>query len=588
MNREDYTIFDFENNDDTKILHKVLSDFDRAEKSRQPREDAWRRWYKLYRSYVDEKEKLQRPHRSNLFIPYVFSIVETVVPRLISNVFASRPYIGVLPVNEFSVEKAKAHENLLDYQLNQKIGIVSLAVSWFKEALLYGTSILKVGWEYEEGEVWTEKPSLEVFGVPIGTQRVKETQVIKDDPLVEHIDLWDFYIDPEATDIDDARYCIHRVYRDLEHLRRMEEIGIYSNIDKVVKSFSDQSYDIGVAQRLSDIGMQSNDGQSGKIELLEYWRDDRVVVVANRAVVIRNEENPYYHRKKPFVRLVDTLVPHEFYGIGEIEPLEHLQYELNSLRNQRMDNINIIINKMWKIQRGADIDPKQLQSRPGGIIEVDEMDDVQELEMDDVTGNIVENVIEMIRRDMDNAVGVYDYARGETTDRRETATTASILSTAANERFKLKITIIEDLGLRRLGQLLIQNNQQFITTERAIRILGKDGFQIITIRPEDIRGQFDVMPLGSSIEPVVNKNNRLQNFINLYNVLSQSPYINHPELIKRILEAADIKDIQSIILPDAQQLLLQQLLGNMEQQGSVPVPNDRLRNEYGVMENAEV
>ena len=34
--------------------------------------------------------------------------------------------------------------------------------------------------------------------------------------------------------------------------------------------------------------------------------------------------------------------------LGEIEPIEYLQYELNDTRNQRMDNVNLIINRMWK------------------------------------------------------------------------------------------------------------------------------------------------------------------------------------------------------------------------------------------------
>lgn len=589
-------MFDWENADESQVLNKVITDYNEAEQARRTREGKWQTWYKLYRSYAEKRDTGDR--RANLFIPYVYSIVETVVPRLISAVFASRPYIGVLPVKEEAIENAKDMENLIDYQLTQKIGIIGVATSWFKEALIYGTSILKVGWEYEEDEVWVDEPLMEIFGFPIGSRRVKKVQPVKDDPLVEHIDLWDFYIDPRAKDIDEADYCIHKVFRDISYLKRMEEQGIYKNIDEVVKVSKEgagswyeegvgtTAFETGMNTRLGLIGMQSIDKPSNKIEILEYWTDDRVIAVANRSVVIRNDENPYHHRKKPFVRLVDVLVPHEFYGIGEIEPIEDLQYELNSLRNQRMDNINILINRMWKVIRGADIDVRQLVSRPGGIIEVDDMNDVQELQMTDLSGNAIENVIEMVRRDMDNANGVYDYARGETTDRRETATTAAILSQAANERFNLKVKLIEDLGMRRLGMLLTQLNQQYIDTEKAIRILGKDGMDFYTLSPENIRGQFDIMPLGSSVDPIINKENKLQSYINLYTILKDSPYVNHPELIKKILEAADIKDLNRFIVDDAENMLLQNILGGManaypnQTQQPMPIPNNS-----GVMEN---
>lgn len=589
-------MFDWENADESQVLNKVITDYNEAEQARRTREGKWQTWYKLYRSYAEKRDTGDR--RANLFIPYVYSIVETVVPRLIAAVFSSRPYIGILPVKEEAIENAKDMENLIDYQLTQKIGIIGVATSWFKEALIYGTSILKVGWEYEEAEVWVDEPLMEIFGFPIGSRRVKKVQPVKDDPLVEHIDLWDFYIDPRAKDIDEADYCIHKVFRDISYLKRMEEQGIYKNIDEVVKVSKEgagswyeegvgtTAFETGMNTRLGLIGMQSIDKPSNKIEVLEYWTDDRVIAVANRSVVIRNDENPYHHRKKPFVRLVDVLVPHEFYGIGEIEPIEDLQYELNSLRNQRMDNINILINRMWKVIRGADIDVRQLISRPGGIIEVDDMNDVQELQMTDLSGNAIENVIEMVRRDMDNADGVYDYARGETTDRRETATTASLLSRAANERFNLKVKLIEDLGMRRLGMLLTQLNQQYIDTEKAIRILGQDGMTFYSLSPENIRGQFDIMPLGSSVDPITNKENKLQSYINLYTILKDSPYVNHPELIKKILEAADIKDLNKFIVDDAENMLLQNILGDManaypnQTQQPMPIPNNS-----GVMEN---
>lgn len=589
-------MFDWENADESQVLNKVITDYNEAEQARRTREGKWQTWYKLYRSYAEKRDTGDR--RANLFIPYVYSIVETVVPRLIAAVFSSRPYIGILPVKEEAIENAKDMENLIDYQLTQKIGIIGVATSWFKEALIYGTSILKVGWEYEEAEVWVDEPLMEIFGFPIGSRRVKKVQPVKDDPLVEHIDLWDFYIDPRAKDIDEADYCIHKVFRDVSYLKRMEEQGIYKNIDEVVKVSKEgagswyeegvgtTAFETGMNTRLGLIGMQSIDKPSNKIEVLEYWTDDRVIAVANRSVVIRNDENPYHHRKKPFVRLVDVLVPHEFYGIGEIEPIEDLQYELNSLRNQRMDNINILINRMWKVIRGADIDVRQLISRPGGIIEVDDMNDVQELQMTDLSGNAIENVIEMVRRDMDNADGVYDYARGETTDRRETATTASLLSRAANERFNLKVKLIEDLGMRRLGMLLTQLNQQYIDTEKAIRILGQDGMTFYSLSPENIRGQFDIMPLGSSVDPITNKENKLQSYINLYTILKDSPYVNHPELIKKILEAADIKDLNKFIVDDAENMLLQNILGDManaypnQTQQPMPIPNNS-----GVMEN---
>jgi len=532
---------DWDKKEDKDILNIVLERFEKAAKFRRPHEEKWLRWYKLYRSYTEKREV-----GANLFIPYTFSIVESVQPRLVTTLFASRPYIGVLPLRPDMVTQARNMENLLDYQLIQRINIVEVASQWIKEALIYGTSIIKVGWRFETKKTRTTAPLRTILGVPVGSKVVEQETVVYDDPKIEHIDLWDFYVDPEATSIDDAEYCIHRIYRTKEHLKKLADAGIYKNIDKVEIRANIINADLGAEERRAAVGLGTV-GQTDRIELIEYWEDDRIITVANRAVVIRNEPNPFWHGRKPFVRLVDQPVPHEFYGIGEIEPIEYLQLELNDTRNQRMDNVNLVLNRMWKVLRSADIDPAQLVSRPGGFVEVDDMNDIEPLEFIDVTSSSYKEE-EEIKRDIDRTTGVYDYARGETTDRRETATTASILSSAANERFKLKIQLMEDMGLRRLGSLLVQLNQQFIDKERVIRILGPDGMFFNTIGPDDIKGQFDVMAIGSTVEPVVNRDARLNQLTQLYANLQGSPYINHPEFIKKILEVANLKDTDRLVL----------------------------------------
>lgn len=555
---------DWEKAKEADILDKVIRDFDSAVMTRAPHEEKWVRWYKLYRSYTEKKDT-----GANLFIPYTFSAIESVVPRLISTMFASRPFIGVLPVNEESVDKAKMHEKLLDYQLTQRINTIELASMWIKEALMYGTSHIKPVWRYEIRNVKQKVPVTSILGVSMES-KYQDTEIVAyDDPHVEHIDIWDIYVDPDATNVDDAEYVVHRVFRTKEHIKRMAQNGIYKNIEKIGNSFSPTSSDeIGSEERMSSIGLSKSPKQQDKIELLEYWTDERIIVVANRSAIIRNEPNPFWHGKKPFIRIVDHPVPHEYYGIGEIEPIEYLQYELNDTRNQRMDNVNLVLNRMWKVLRGSDIIPEQLISRPGGFIEVDDMGDIEEIKFTDVTSSSYKEE-EEIKRDIDRTVGVFDYARGETTDRRETATTASILSNAANERFKLKVQLMEDMGLRRLGLMLIQLNQQFIDSERVIRVVGDDGVNFEILSPEDIMGEFDIMPIGSTVEPIINKETRVNQLISLYGVMKDSPHINQSEFLKKILETADIKDTSRIIIPMEQaiQRQMQQGMGASPQPG---------------------
>src|SRR5690606_7597530 len=274
---------DWDNMKDADILNKVITDFETARLARAPHEERWLRWYKLYRSYTEKKDT-----GANLFIPYTFSIIETVLPRIIATIFASRPYIGVLPVNQTSVETAKMHELLLDYQLTQRINTIEVASMWIKEALMYGTSFLKTMWRYETRWIKQPSSSMNLFGVPVGNELEEIETVIYDDPDVVHVDLWDLFIDPEATSIDDAEYVIHRVYRTKEYLKKQAAAGLYRNLEGIESTYMTSDSEISADARLDAVGLSRTKKQDDRIELLEYWTDDRVIVVANRSQIIRN------------------------------------------------------------------------------------------------------------------------------------------------------------------------------------------------------------------------------------------------------------------------------------------------------------
>ena len=71
----------FENLDDDETvalvrhLEQESDDFLRPERAKRER------LYKLYRSFIDEAYLVKG--RSNLFIPYTYHLIETVVPRII-------------------------------------------------------------------------------------------------------------------------------------------------------------------------------------------------------------------------------------------------------------------------------------------------------------------------------------------------------------------------------------------------------------------------------------------------------------------------------------------------------------------------
>src|SRR6185369_6014731 len=116
-----------------------------------------------------------------------------------------------------------------------------------KEALLYGNGILEVGWLYKEIKRFlygakfvpetAQVPTMsgQMIQVPTGKTRrvvVKQPTVQRiNQPLIKHVHLRDFYIDPQASspNVQSARFCATRTMisvADLEQYRGQEGFTI--------------------------------------------------------------------------------------------------------------------------------------------------------------------------------------------------------------------------------------------------------------------------------------------------------------------------------------------------------------------------
>jgi hypothetical protein len=454
-------------------------------------------YYRMYRA-IREDGKQNYAGRAKLYIPYVFATIETIIPRLVG----SKPKIEAVPREANDIEKAKMNNNLFNYQWDE-MEMKALLKLWVKQTLIYGTGIVKLSWLFAETKKEPVVMPEEVLGGEI------ETEVKIDKPNAELVDLFDFYIDPNATTIDDASYIIHRSERDLKEL---QDNPNYTVPKGLVSQVSEDSYKI---QRDAILGLvKPKDINSKKIEVLEFWGDydfgkgkePALIVVANNQL-LRAEPNPYAHKQKPFIKMEDTQIPFSFWGIGEVEQMESLQYELNDIRNQRMDNVTLILNRMWKVLKGQ-VDEEDLVSQAGQIVHVDNMDALDAFETPDVTGSAY-NEETLVKSDMQLVSGVNDVTaggaqgkgKGEAGVSNQTATGIALLQEAGNARFKYKLDNIED-ALVSFGKQLLALNQQFLDTPRTLRIVGDGYTKWVDIEPDNIIGEYDITVEAGSTQPM--------------------------------------------------------------------------------------
>ncbi len=531
----------------------IMERIENAEKWRDSNyADLWRDCFRRYCS-----EPLPRKEGSNIFVPYTFMQCEVIKARLRESIFAERPYIAALPVEAGDTERAANMQLLLDWQMNEQMEFGSLiGESVAANLIIYGTAITYTGWQLKTRKMVEaavmEKPLLDAKGLPLfddsGQPLTMESiapeaknVVVYDDPIVVSIPLNDFFVDEEATNIDDARFCGHREYQTKEALEELVMQGKY-RIDWQALSEQDNA----------DAYFSDEDAKS-LYEVHHYWQDDCHMVLLNREQLICDEANPFWHGMKPYDKCCYSSLPDAFYGIGIPEVLAGLQDELNTTRNQRIDYNSMSLRRMWKMRRGCGLTAHDLVWRQNGVLQVENMDDVMEINIQPMPANAFADEAS-IKQDMQNTTGCHDILMGLSYT-NETATTTLARDSNASMRFRAIISlIIRDL-LVPIARKCASMNQQFLTNKRLIRLVGEDNTpsnDLQGISPYDLIGNFDIIFCGSSMDAAANKQLNKEKALQAYSLALADPAYQADDqarmrLFKRVLEALDIKNATSLL-----------------------------------------
>jgi len=593
-----------------KITQDRLELFKYAEDYRQQWDDRAIEWYKLYRGWKAELPEGEA--RANLHVPKTYEAIDTIRARLVKAFFGARPYVDFIPMPihgtrdhlEKAEQRAEVASALVDEQLS-KNNIVSKYYDYTTSYLVFPAGIMSVGWRYEKKYMRQPIPVPHIVQTPQGpmvhieNQQQESLNTVWDDNEINNVDFFDFWIDPRGTNLDTARFVFHREWvteeqliQRLHWLNQLPE-GEMFEFDlkklrqagaKLRQGFWERQSKIGIQPEERDImGQRSEEEDTRKTlyELLHYWEDDRRSILVNRNEVVWDGPSPYWrHQKKPFVMESFDPVPNELYGFSAVSIIEDLQEELNTQHNQRIDNVSFILNKMWKIRAGSDIDESQLVSRAGGVIWVNNMDDIEELRTSDVASSAYSESGQT-ERQLENSLAVPPVIRGVEGGKTETATEASLKSSNASIRYDVRILLFENQGMKRLAHLMDMNNQQFINHSRVIRCGPEESMSWRQITPGDLIGEFDYRPSGTSVDPAANKEIRRQQLSQMMGFLIETanPYVDLYELTKSWLEAFDMRNVQKFLIPrevveqqQQMQAMAEQALMGPPEQGHGPQP----------------
>lgn len=457
------------------LLGVVKADFERARKYVE--ENYQEIWEDCFKAYNAIRTRRGYAGVADDFIPEVFSIVES----LKAAIAGSKPKFKYMPLDEEQEQDTEVLNALVDYYWSCN-NMTEKMLNWVGDMIIYGNGVFMVSWEDHK-------------------------------PLVHHIPLSDFFVDPTATHINRpeergyAKYAGYRYLTSLEQLKAKkmfdvetgELVSMYKNLDMV----NDQSVtdDVDKTRKEQLLGSTlGKDAAKHQVEIIEYYTAKKKVIIANRSVVIFEGDNPFQRAEKTItgVALVDgqpvetkTVIPgiagflpfailrnytdsNLFFARGDVEVLIPIQEALNDTSSQKRDNLAYALNNMWQIDPRFKHLAEQIESMPGAVFPIPKgaLTAIEKQDMSPAADTEIARLTQAMRTASAADAAVQGVAQKFS---RTTATEISAQLNQASTRFTTKIQNLEDEGFAQLARIIYKMIQIFVTKEIAVRVVGKTG-----------------------------------------------------------------------------------------------------------------
>jgi len=549
---------------DDDIARIISDDVIWSSRFRTDYETKWLRFFTLYKNYID---KATYPFEANLAIPTAFTIVAVQKAFLLDMLFEGGSFVEVLGKTPEGQAQAKAVRELLDYHFRNSFEIFEDMDKYMTQLLMYGTSIYKVFWKYEQGFKTRNVPVYDDEGVMTGYRGVLNAEIMENKPSGYTVDLFNFGVDPNATSIADARYVYEDMWLDPIKLRELEQQNIgFRNIDEAVRTASNTNR--GMTDRFNEINIPayqtpSDDANGmerrGKVHVVDYWGylvkgqkhgeveksayEQLYHVMAalpgsmgignnntgyNDPIIIFAEPSPFHHNRMPFVDSRINATIGEFYGTGDLEYCESLLHEQRDIRNVELDNLTMTINKMFKVNRAGGVDTSELVWRPGGIVHVNHPDDVTVLESAHIPPESF-RAQEDIRRDVELVTGVSDFTVGQyrsSTGFNDTATGISLIQEVALKRIGHKGQVCQR-AVRNIAQIVFSLIGQYMPWDQTVRVLDRQSatqIRFLDVSADALQHMYDFHIVNTP--SLGGKPQRINQMLQLYQLASQTKQID--------------------------------------------------------------
>ena len=467
-------------NEDTRkeLTNWLAEEIDAAALERSDFIDKLARWKVAYKAPVATKPKNFPIHNaSNITAAVIKEAVNTIVAQVVQATMTARPWWILQDLAAEWEPMVDALEKFLSLAAERDLEIEPAMIDAITEMCKLGTTILSEEWEVDERKIYNYTAD--------GKEVYPRTVVDRDGPLLSHIPLQRFWIRFTERFIQRARWCgVELWMSDLELIAKRDQ-GKFHSIDEVMKNEEDSNLSDPVSEGQEEIektqptskkrhrifrlyASYDIDGDGKFEELLLYYHRESDTIIGDFF-------NPYWHGKRPFIKMGYFPIEDRFYDEGLCEMLEGMQRAISSWVNRRADNATMANLKMWikrRMCRGLNPgDPLYT----GKIIEVTDIwNDLREIQMAEIYPSTV-NEEQLLQQRANRVSGLSEASLGSTAPvTRTTAAAQLALLQEASKRIDLTVRNVRT-GFNQIGWFTLQLYFQYGTLGKGLAWMGDRG-----------------------------------------------------------------------------------------------------------------
>jgi len=569
-----------------------------------------------FTGYRDENDY---PLAYNMTFPQLLPRIMTMLARMLEQIYqgGSSDLVGVRARKRADVERAPRVQGLLNYQLETLNDIDCAGSSylfnynWMRNALSWGTGIAKVYWRKEERispiRMQLPLPRYDRQGRMVGVEwksvLQQAPQIVYDAPYAEVIHNKVFVPHPHYKLIQKMPFvfCVYK--RSLDYIHEMQKKGVFKNVKELGWDKPTSSHVSGTKypndsmeefaksleiENFVDIAEVSSDRMAPYIDVIEGYgkyifpedeqpyevgsgvkikgkESEAIVHIGNYKTLLSIQKNTYGF--KPFFNIGAYHHPELFWDMGIIRLGKSIQEQYDTLANTRYQGALMLVNPMLLLDDAADIPLESLIWKPFGFVPggmEGGMKTVKPLTIPDTFGNTFREQEEFFKSTIEDMTGMYRYNMGSTPTRQEAVGTIHSLQAMGESRIKLLLMTMDYQGFQPLLKYMMLLNAWHLPDNFESRIITNNGTEFQPLFAGDIHPDYDFTARYTAMEPALGKHFKAQQLLQFAQLWAQSPYLQHYQFMKSIMELFDFNNTDQYLYSPQQ--VQQQQQQSLQQQ----------------------